>query len=133
MGDTLEVNIDTCKQDNSNDGSALETSLSTRDFVIFLESSSEARLIIATSKSSSFSSPDSVQVVSQQCSKNQTSETVVSEDRTTSREEHLSVEQSSSNPAQSTFIAAPNTAYYIIYETVEDCGSGVVTIEAPVQ
>eukprot|EP00983_Pelagomonas_calceolata_P010404 337382-Pelagomonas_calceolata.AAC.1 len=121
-GDTAVVtDIDTCEQDNSNDGIAFETSLSSRDYVILLESSSVVRQIIVSSKSTS-SGSDSVQVISQQCSTNQTSDTV----------EYVS-EEGYYNPAQNTFVAAANTAYYIIYETDGECGSGEVTIEAPVQ
>eukprot|EP00983_Pelagomonas_calceolata_P046388 1140138-Pelagomonas_calceolata.AAC.1 len=130
-GDTVDVkDIDTCKQSNSNDGLDFEPSLSSRDFVIFLESSSVERQIFVSSKSA-YSSPASVQVVSQQCSKNQTSDTVVSEESSNYHEEYLSVE--GNNNAQNAFIAAANTSYFIIYETKGECGSGEVTIEAPVQ
>eukprot|EP00983_Pelagomonas_calceolata_P022557 710174-Pelagomonas_calceolata.AAC.1 len=74
IGDTVEVkDINTCEQGNSNDGLAFEPSLGTRDFVILLESSSVARQIFVSSESAS---SNSVQVISQQCSTKQTSDTV---------------------------------------------------------
>eukprot|EP00967_Tisochrysis_lutea_P157041 scaffold317877_cov15-Tisochrysis_lutea.AAC.1 len=81
IGDTKVVeDFDTCKLSNSNDGLAFNTSLDSNDFVIFLESSQIARPVIVSSRSTT-SNSDSVQIISQQCSTKQTSDTVVSEDR----------------------------------------------------
>uniref|UniRef100_A0A7S3R7Z2 Uncharacterized protein n=1 Tax=Dunaliella tertiolecta TaxID=3047 RepID=A0A7S3R7Z2_DUNTE len=101
-GDTVVVkDIDTCKQGNSNDGLDFDPSLSSRDFVILLESSEVARQISVSSTSTS-SNSHSVQVISQQCSINQTSDTV--DHLSVEGGFNLSLEGGYNDPAQDTLI-----------------------------
>eukprot|EP00967_Tisochrysis_lutea_P158444 scaffold323831_cov23-Tisochrysis_lutea.AAC.1 len=77
IGGTAEVkDIDTCEQTNS---FALDTGLSSQDFVVLLESSSVMRQIKSSATASGFFKR-TILAVSQQCSTDQTSDSVVSEE-----------------------------------------------------